>query len=267
MTISLGSMLNIFFVLTILLATTGAVLSLPDAGAAKWDKKSRQMVVVTSDGWDNVAGHLQRFSRASPETRWQSVGSPIAVVVGRGGLAWGRGLHPTNAAAGPQKREGDGKSPAGVFALSAAFGFAPAEDMQWLKLPYLHLTEALECVDDVNSLRYNSIVDNTHILDPDWNSSEKMRAIGEQYRLGVIVDHNTAPRLTGNGSCIFIHIWKGDDTGTAGCTAMEKRAMEQLIRWLDAKANPVLVQLPEVEFRQRKSAWRLLELKLRSNDK
>lgn len=245
-----------FFIAALLISVAAVALSQPAAGVSKWDQTSRQMIVVKTPGWENVAGTLQRFEREKVETQWKPVGSPIVVVVGRSGLAWGRGLHPTNSV-GPQKIEGDGKSPAGVFVLSSAFGFVSGEEMKWLKLPYLHVTDAMECVDDVKSIRYNSIVDNTHVLNPDWSSSEKMREIGEQYRLGVVVNHNVAPRIAGEGSCIFLHIWKGDGSGTAGCTAMERRNMEEVVRWLDSKARPILVQLPDSEFQRLEKDWYL----------
>ncbi len=219
-------------------------------------EKSRQLVLVTTENWDAVPGSLQRFERKDSNESWRKIGSPVAIVVGRSGLAWGRGLHPTNST-GPQKVEGDGKSPAGIFTLSSAFGFAPVKKMKSLKLPYLHVTDMLECVDDVKSLRYNSIVDRSHIINPDWNSSEKMREYTEQYHLGVVVDHNTLPRIASKGSCIFIHIWKGDGSGTSGCTAMEKSEMKELVQWLDASAKPVFVQLPEEEYLRLKTEWAL----------
>ena len=130
-----------------------------------------------------------------------------------------------------------------------------------LKLPYLQVTDAIECVDDVQSKRYNSIVDRNQIGEVDWKSFEKMLAIGEQYRLGLVVDHNVAPGIAGEGSCIFIHIWKGDGSGTSGCTAMGKSKMEKFISWLDASAKPVLVQLPEVEFRKVQTDWQVPQIK------
>jgi D-alanyl-D-alanine dipeptidase len=202
---------------------------------------------------------MRVFARDNSDVRWKQIGAPINVVVGRNGLGWGRGLNDEITSA-PQKKEGDGKSPAGIFRLSSAFGFAPASEMH-LKLPYQQVTEMLECIDDIKSARYNSIVDRSQIANPDWNSSEKMLAIGEPYRLGAVVDHNVSPRVAGKGSCIFLHIWKGDDSGTSGCTAMEKSQMEKLTRWLDAQKNPVLVQLPEKEFHHLQHAWNLPLLK------
>jgi len=83
-----------------------------------------------------------------------------------------------------------------------------------------------------------------------------MRRDDDQYRWGVVVDHN-AERETGCGSCVFLHIWEAPGKGTAGCTAMNSSSMEAVLRWLDAKERPVLVQLPRAEFERLRTAWGL----------
>jgi zinc D-Ala-D-Ala dipeptidase len=208
--------------------------------------RSRQMIVVTTNGWDAVRGVLLRFERKGTRGAWSQVGEAELVVVGRNGLGWGAGLVDAGAAAGPRKKEGDGKAPAGVFRLGSAFGFAPKR-AAWLRLPYIPLTSSVECVDDTASRRYNLIVDRVAAGDVDWNSSERMRAV-EGYRWGLVVRHNAAPTVAGRGSCIFLHIWAGPESGTAGCTAMEEESLTKLLRWLDPKKSPLLVQLPEGEY-------------------
>ena len=138
--------------------------------------RSRQLVVVTTRGWDGVAGTLRRFERKGARGAWAQVGAEVPVAVGRNGLGWGAGLVDTSADAGPQKREGDGKAPAGVFAVGPAFGFAP-ERAAWLRFPYVPLTSSVECVDDTASRRYNLIVDRLAAGEVDWNSSERMRSV------------------------------------------------------------------------------------------
>jgi L,D-peptidoglycan transpeptidase YkuD (ErfK/YbiS/YcfS/YnhG family) len=220
--------------------------------------RSRQLVVVTTNDWDTLQGTLRRFERRSARAKWHSIGPTVAVVVGRNGLGWGAGLN-AESGDGPVKKEGDGKAPAGIFRLSSAFGYAPASDARWLRVPYLPLTETIECVDDVNSSKYNLILDRRGVASPDWQSSEKMRSAGEAYRWGVVVEHNTAPTVAGRGSCIFLHIWGGPDKGTAGCTAMQQPALEVLMRWLDPRRRPALVQLPSAEYERLKARWGLPE--------
>lgn len=232
-----------------------AALAGPAAASAQLPEPLQAVAVVTAD-WDATTGVLQRFERAAAGEAWRAVGEPFRVTVGRTGVAWGVGLHPTvEGGDGPVKREGDGKSPAGVFALSGAFGYAP--EAPWIRLPYLAADENTECVDDMRSRWYNLGVDRRAVPSPDWNSHEEMRRGDELYRLGVWVDHNTAPQVPGRGSCIFLHIWAGPTVPTSGCTAMTPASIEALLRWLDPRARPVLVQLPAAEYDRRAAGWDL----------
>jgi D-alanyl-D-alanine dipeptidase len=220
-------------------------------------KQSRQLVLVITKDWTSIQGRLQRYKRANDRAAWKPVEEAFDVVIGRNGLAWGIGLPEQSNVAEPTKREGDGKSPAGIFKLSSVFGFAPREEAKWLKMPYEFITESTECVDDVKSSHYNRIRDRYKVGNFDWSSSEKMLEVGEQYRWGVVVDHNANPPKKGAGSCIFLHIWANATTGTAGCTAMEKGNVETLLRWLDEKKKPALVQLPQAEYERLRTSWKL----------
>jgi D-alanyl-D-alanine dipeptidase len=227
--------------------------------------RSLQMIVVVTPGWDAVEGRLERFERADPHESWRSVGEPIPIVVGSKGMGWGIGLidagYPgVRVESEPIKIEGDGKSPAGVFSLGTAFGYA-AHPPTGVKLPYLVLNPSIECVDDASSKNYNRIVDRSMIAS-DWNSSEHMRNVGEAYRWGIVIDHNaivsggTAPR-SGGGSCVFLHIWHSSDRGTAGCTAMARNDLESLLLGLDPSRLPVIVQLPESAYKRLAGPWSL----------
>jgi L,D-peptidoglycan transpeptidase YkuD (ErfK/YbiS/YcfS/YnhG family) len=93
--------------------------------------KCRQLVVVTTVvttmAWDVANATIQRFERRrSGQMSWQRVGEPLPGVIGKGGFAWGIGLHGTGKAGEPNKREGDQRSPAGVFRLSCVFGHCSA---------------------------------------------------------------------------------------------------------------------------------------------
>lgn len=229
---------------------------------------STQMIVVTTSDWRAIEGWLQRYERATVHEKWHPVGEPFSIVVGKNGLGWGLGVITTNDAEGgatfdPVKREGDGKSPAGVFALGTAFGYAP-QPLRGLKMPYLNLSSSTECVDDMHSKYYNRVVDRS-LVTPDWNSSEHMRDAGEAYRWGIIVDHNRIvrgnnPPEPGGGSCVFLHIWHDHEHGTAGCTAMSQSELESLLLWLDPVRNPLLVQLPQPTYQRLINRWILPQL-------
>lgn len=216
----------------------------------------RQMVVVTTAGWDAVDAVLQRYERTSPGAAWTPVGRPIPAAVGRTGLAWGTGLHPA-VEREPRKREGDGKAPAGVFRLSSAFGYAPAAEAGWIRMPYVQSDAGIECVDDSRSRFYNRRVDRDTIPRPDWTSHEEMRRPDELYRWGVWVDHNSDPPRPLGGSCIFLHVWGGPGVATSGCTAMAESDLREVLAWLDPRAGPVLVQLPASAYDGLRGAWAL----------
>jgi L,D-peptidoglycan transpeptidase YkuD (ErfK/YbiS/YcfS/YnhG family) len=232
--------------------------------------RSTQAIMVTTPNWNAVEGRLQRYERATTHEKWRPVGEPIAIVVGKNGLGWGIGVIATDGShirvsSDPLKKEGDGKSPAGVFVLGTAFGYAD-QPLRGLKMPYLNLAPSIECVDDTGSKNYNRIVDRS-VVAPDWNSSEHMRAVGESYRWGIVVDHNgietvenANPPEPGGGSCIFLHIWHTHDQGTAGCTAMSQTDLETLLTWLDPARKPLLVQLPEPAYERVIDRWMLPEL-------
>jgi spore germination protein len=218
-----------------------------------------QLVVVTTPGWDATSGELRRFVRDDPDSAWRRAGDVVPVVIGRTGLAWGIGFDRYAATgsntAGPLKREGDGRSPAGAFPVGRAFGFAPAASAHF-RLPYLELTAAIECVDDPSSAHYNAVVDRTRVERVDWSSSERMREIAP-YRLGVIIDYNTAPAVAPRGSCIFLHIWDGPASTTAGCTALDAAELERLMTWLDPQRQPLFVQLPAPAYERVREEWAL----------
>lgn len=232
-----------------------------DGGAPTVVTAARQLLVVTTPGWDDVQGQMQRYARATAADTWTPVGLPIPIVVGRSGVAWDPGL-PAPPVAGPVKKEGDGRSPAGAFALGLAFGYAPASEAAWLKLPYRQATPSLECVDDASSRYYNQLIERPAIGSPAWRSSEQMRRADEFYRWGVVVEYNTQPPTPGHGSCIFLHVadvpWGGTPAiGTTGCTAMTATDLEAAMRWIDPAERPALVQLPAPAYQALATAWRL----------
>ncbi|MBT8343776.1 MAG: hypothetical protein KJO45_03570 [Sulfurovum sp.] len=197
---------------------------------------TKQLLVVTTNNWSTSSGTLHRYEKEN--NRWVQVGKAIDIKLGRNGLGWGIGLHEVPKAAKIMKKEGDGKAPAGIFKLKQAFGYAPFK----VDYPYEVYKETDHCVDDVNSKYYNKIVDSTKI-ERDYKSHERMKFSQDYYKYGIVVDHNGitegAKSKKGAGSCIFIHIKK---VPTAGCTVMTESEIQEVLRWLDADKNPLLLQ-------------------------
>jgi L,D-peptidoglycan transpeptidase YkuD (ErfK/YbiS/YcfS/YnhG family) len=220
---------------------------------------SRQLILVIASFWDSCAAHLQRFERVRLDGDWRSVGPAFAVSLGKFGLAWGQGLHGEVDGVGPEKREGDGCAPAGVFAITALFGYADPDTAfaRAAKLPYLCATRDLKCIDDPASAHYNRIVAQSDVAQPDWTSCEDMLRRDQRYAVGAVVGHNCVPAVPGAGSCIFLHVWEAPGMPTAGCTAMALTDMTAIAGWLDGATAPVLVQLPQAEYEGLREAWGL----------
>lgn len=238
----------------LLLAGCAATLP-PQQGSHPWDG-ARQLVLVTTPDWDAAGGTLRIYVRVA-EGGWRETGAATPVTVGRGGSAWGIGLHPPQA--GEQKREGDGRAPAGVFRIGGAFGYAADADTA---LAYAPMHADSWCMDVIDSPYYNRIVDAREVgAAAVAGSSEPMRLDlhndGDQrYRQGFVIEHNP-DAVKGAGSCIFAHLWGKPGQPTAGCTAMAPESMRRLYDWLRPDANPVFVLLPEAEYARLRGAWGL----------
>jgi L,D-peptidoglycan transpeptidase YkuD (ErfK/YbiS/YcfS/YnhG family) len=241
----------------LVLATSCAHAPAPRDGMA-W-RNARQLVLVTTSDWNVDHGELRRYARFG--TQWRQVGAEQPVLIGRAGSAWGIGLHPAQHD-GPQKQEGDGRAPAGVFGIGEAFGYGPATATA---LPYEPMQATDYCVDVSGSPLYNRIVDTRRVGEPAVaGATEPMRrdlhADGDQrYRLGFVIRHNAAG-VPMRGSCIFAHIWKSPQDATSGCTAMAPASMERLLSWLRPDAAPIFVLLPVPELHRLYAAWGLPDL-------
>jgi L,D-peptidoglycan transpeptidase YkuD (ErfK/YbiS/YcfS/YnhG family) len=218
-----------------------------DFGAAF---QTRQLVVVTSRDWNASIGKLS-FYEQQEDGSWTFLLKDVPVVLGKKGMAWGHGLQPAELNTSPLKKEGDGKSPAGIFRITHVFGYGDRA----FKMKYLKADSTVFCVDDIASVNYNQIV-NTQAIDKDWNSAEEMKRKDHLYRWGAVVAYNTQPVIKGNGSCIFLHIWRSPASGTAGCTAMTEVNLVTLLESLDPAKNPTLLQMPERELSSLRNRYR-----------
>ena len=212
--------------------------------------KTEQLIVVTTDSWNKIEGRMSVYEFKG--NHWTPVFKEIAIVTGRTGMAWGKGLHNAELNKGKLKKEGDGNSPAGIFYLSGLFGY---EDIR-SEMNSLKVDERTFCVDDSKSAYYNQIV-KSDTVKKDWNSAETMRMKSDVYKFGIFVDYNVKPAIPNMGSCIFMHIWSGSNKPTAGCTAMKESDILKLIDFLDKRKNPILVQVPYSEYNKLKGVYKL----------
>jgi L,D-peptidoglycan transpeptidase YkuD (ErfK/YbiS/YcfS/YnhG family) len=128
------------------------------------------------------------------------------------------GLHGVSAG----KREGDLRTPAGVFALLGGFGVRsnPGLDGSWLTVDSHDVW-----VDDSSSALYN-----THQRTPAagrWSSAEPMDQT-PVYDYAQVIGYNLA-RTPGRGSAIFLHV--DHQGGTEGCVSVPMSGLIAIMRW------------------------------------
>lgn len=150
---------------------------------------------------------------------------PVSAVLGKNGTS----LH---------RHEGDMKSPAGIFRMGRAFGSQPKP--AGVSLPYTRTTPYDYWVDDASSPDYNRWETYYGDADKRWKSYERLRIPAYEY--AAVIQYNMDPIRKGAGSAIFFHIWPGPDGHTSGCTAISKKNVLKVLRWLDPTRQPVIIQ-------------------------
>jgi L,D-peptidoglycan transpeptidase YkuD (ErfK/YbiS/YcfS/YnhG family) len=204
---------------------------------------SQQIVLVVADDFTTSQAKLYFYEDTKQLYS-------IQVNIGRNGLAWGLGERNFAHKKGdPIKYEGDGKAPAGVFKLTNIFGYGYNENF---KLPFLHTSKELICVDDSRNNFYNQIIQKENPP----KSFEYMRRDDHQYKYGVTVEHNKG-KIAKRGSCIFLHIQKAHNSPTSGCTSMKEEDLYHLIKLLNKNKNPLLIQITKASLAEVIEAYKI----------
>ena len=216
---------------------------------------STQCLLGLADSWDSSHATLQLFQKSA--NQWQPQGEAWKARLGKNGLIWGHGLHPLpkNALI---KKEGDMRSPAGVFSIGGAWGYEPSIRKHPL-LPYRKVTPCDLWVEDPSSTRYNQHLVLDRPPSSAWEKKQQMKQSDPAHALKLYIGHNSHPHtIPGDGSSIFFHIWRaGGAKPTAGCTTMDETKLRQLIARIDPSRNPIYVLLPTSEYTKFRKAWKL----------
>ncbi|ULO10430.1 L,D-transpeptidase family protein [Paenibacillus sp. 19GGS1-52] len=133
-------------------------------------------------------------------------------------------------------KEGDGRTPSGVFPLGQAFGTAVKP--QGLRLPYIRTTKTDYWVDDRTSVQYNQWVSYSGNPDQRWDSYERL--LQPLYKYAIVLRYNDNPIVPGKGSAIFLHVWRAANKPTAGCIAMSESNLLKLMKLLDPASSPAI---------------------------
>jgi L,D-peptidoglycan transpeptidase YkuD (ErfK/YbiS/YcfS/YnhG family) len=181
-----------------------------------------QLIVTLPSGSDVTRAEVYLFARTT--AGWSLQSGPLPAMVGRNGFALPG-----------EKREGDGRTPAGLFPLEFAFGYAP---IITTKMPYRQATDDDLWVDDLHAPDYNQWVrrGQTTAL-----SFEKMKLGDHRYRYGLVIGYNRHPVVPGLGSAIFIHLWLENGISTSGCVALAESDIVAILDWLDPEKKPMIL--------------------------
>jgi len=191
------------------------------------DSDTKQILLVADDRFLSFApGKVYALEKSF--FSWRQAMEPFDAVIGRNGFA------PQN-----EKREGDGRTPSGVYRLGTAFGYSESINS---KMPYRQALPDDFWVDDPNAPDYNRWVKQSETRAA---SFETMRRSDSLYKYGIVIEYNTDPVIQGRGSAIFMHVWRGPGSSTAGCVAVSEPDILRILSWLDPVAHPVMVINPK----------------------
>jgi L,D-peptidoglycan transpeptidase YkuD (ErfK/YbiS/YcfS/YnhG family) len=244
------------------LLTLLAILLTSALAHSQIPSNTSQLIIGIAPNQNSSYVTLSIFEKSN--TGWKQASPAWKGRLGRNGLAWGIGLHPNNLP-GMMKKEGDGRSPAGIFKIGSesgyAFGYASAISKR-PNLPYKQITTRDLWVEDVSSPYYNRHILIPHQPKTSWEKKAQMRQGDFAHSLKLFIAHNegtSARRAIPNaGSSIFFHIWRGNGTkATAGCTTMQAEKLKSLISKIDPAKNPIYVLLTDADYKKYRAAWNL----------
>ncbi|MEC9367475.1 MAG: L,D-transpeptidase family protein [Pseudomonadota bacterium] len=133
------------------------------------------------------------------------------------------------------KREGDGATPIGMWTLESVHVRRRAGAPILTPLPLRMIRRDDGWCDDPGDASYNRSV-----RLPTQASAERMWRGDNLYDVVAVLSHNRRPRVRGNGSAIFLHLARPGYEPTEGCVAVDRRAMQQLLRHCRRGARVVI---------------------------
>ncbi|MCI1779488.1 MAG: L,D-transpeptidase family protein [Bacteroidales bacterium] len=174
-----------------------------------------QLIVVYNDNPAETAAKLFAFEKK--DSCWKVKYGPVKVHLGKDGFA-----------APGKKREGDEKTPTGLFGLGPLFSYEATVDTG---LPFTQVSSDDKWIDDPESDDYNK-----HVCGrTEARSFERLLLRSDAYKYCLVIDYNTSPVVRGMGSAIFFHL--GSEP-TGGCIDINEENMKEILSWLTSEKNP-----------------------------
>lgn len=132
-----------------------------------------------------------------------------------------------------KKREGDQKTPTGLYSLDQAFGILRSPGT---KMPYVKVNRQHYWCGDSGSGYYNRLIrknETGHNC-----GGEHLIDYKGVYDYAVSIGYNKKGK-PGKGSAIFLHCSRG--RATAGCVAIPKKYMKKVLKKLDPASSPQIL--------------------------
>lgn len=165
---------------------------------------TRQVVTVYGKGKNSAEATVRLYTRKAAGNAWRTQRSWSAH---NGRKGWT-----------PRHREGDKRSPEGVFSLSDAGGVLAAPGT---KLPYSHSTAFTPPAYWPKKTRH----DFDHVIAVDYNRAKGRSPLDPARPMG-----------QSRGGNIWLHVDHG--SGTSGCVTLRRSAIAYLLRTLDPHQHP-----------------------------
>ncbi|ABD10319.1 hypothetical protein Francci3_0935 [Frankia casuarinae] len=175
----------------------------------KIPQAARQVIVVSGIDRNANTNNVTLWERADPGSAWKTYGAPL---IGRNGADGWTYDH----------REGDLRSPIGVFSLTAAGGKLadPGTGLPYEYRPSFYRATGPRGEPMPDAFNYVVAIDYNRL--PGYPPSDPTRPLGPQI-----------------GGDIWLHV--DHRSPTRGCIAVEQDALVAILRWLTPMAHPMIV--------------------------
>jgi L,D-peptidoglycan transpeptidase YkuD (ErfK/YbiS/YcfS/YnhG family) len=153
---------------------------------------------------------VRTLSQAARQGRLQYGSFSVPCALGRSGIK-------------ALKREGDGATPRGRFAVRYAF-YRPATQRPRTAVPLYSIHRDDGWCDSPLDRNYNRPVKLPYSA-----SAENLWRADGLYDVVVVLGYNDVPRVRNRGSAVFMHIARGDLNPTEGCIALRSKDLRRLL--------------------------------------
>lgn len=123
-----------------------------------------------------------------------------------------------------RKKEGDKKTPAGLFSLGKVYYRKDKIRNLKTNLKKIIIKKKMAWCDDSNNKFYNKL---TFTND---KSKEKLYRKDNLYNIIVVINYNIKPIIKNKGSAIFIHLARKNYSGTMGCIGLKKKDLLDILK-------------------------------------